>query len=319
MRKSRPPLALFARCLALTGFALVAAALIVAAPPASDLMAAYADKLRRLEATKPPRLIFVGGSGLAYGLNSQEVERAFSRPVVNTGFHAGLGLRFMLTHVAPFLFPGDIVIVVPEYGALRDQDSEDLGLWSGALLSDVPESLHGARLADLPEVIAGFPPFAQQKLLIDPLQKLGRARGASYDYAWSRATFDARGDEVGHLSAPQPLHRFDNWPPLDPKVDEHVEMLRKSVDGLEKMGVRVAVAFQALDVDVFNQNRDTIASIAAVLRKSLGDRVLGTPEDWVLPDDAVFNTPNHANAIGREINTMRLVTDIAKWTGRSSR
>jgi hypothetical protein len=297
------------------GFTLAASAGIVAVPQANDWLGTYADKIRRLEQVPAPRMVFIGGSGLAFGLNSAEVEQTFGMPVVNTGLHAGLGLRFMLNHVGPLLRAGDIAVVVPEYGSLQEHDSEDRELWCTALLSDIPESLHGVTAEDVPEVLGGFPPYAQQKLIIEPILKLLRSRGARHDYVSSRATFDVRGDEVGHLAAPQPSHHFDTH--LETDVEGHVAMLRKFATDAEARGVKVGVAFQALDVDVFEKNRQQVARIADVLRRVLGDRVMGTPEEATLPDEAIFDTPNHANAVGRELNTARLVREISMWRGPS--
>jgi hypothetical protein len=315
MRPRRSVGALLAKCCALLAFCLIACSVIIAVPAANDWMAAYADKIRMLEQTPSPRIIFIGGSGTAFGLNSGEVSRAFHLPVINTGLHAGLGLRFMLGHVGPFLRAGDVVVVIPEYGTLRERSSEDRELWCEALLSDVPESLHGASLLDLPDVLAGFPPYAQQKLIIDPLQKLLRSGGVRREYISSRATFDSHGDEVGHLGWPQPAHDFGH-DRLETEVEGRVSLLRRFAEEQEHKGVRVTVTFQAFDSTVFDENRVAIARIADIVRTSLGSRVIGTPEEGVIPDEDIFNTPDHPNGPGRELNTARIVKELQGWFAR---
>src|SRR6185436_478380 len=77
-------------------------------------------KHRRLRTVTGPKLILIGGSGINYGLNRQEMEQALKIPVVNMGFVAGIGLRYMLDQVRPFVHQGDHVLIIPEYEQFMD-------------------------------------------------------------------------------------------------------------------------------------------------------------------------------------------------------
>src|ERR1044072_2906237 len=56
-----------------------------------------------LAKTTGPRIIFIGGSSMSYGLNSALFKDSLRLHPVNTGIHAGLGLKFMLAHTLPFV------------------------------------------------------------------------------------------------------------------------------------------------------------------------------------------------------------------------
>ena len=58
----------------------------------SNYMSAIIDKHERINKIKTPKIILAGGSNVAFGINSEEIEEAFSVPVVNMGLDAGLGL-----------------------------------------------------------------------------------------------------------------------------------------------------------------------------------------------------------------------------------
>src|SRR2546423_1051105 len=106
----------FAKSLSLTLLVLVSCALLYLAPDGRvPWMSAAIDKENLIRNTPQPRVIFVGGSNLAFGLNSLLIQRRLGRSVVNMGLSAGLGMRFMLAEVRPHLRPGDLVVVVPEY------------------------------------------------------------------------------------------------------------------------------------------------------------------------------------------------------------
>uniref|UniRef100_UPI003B3A9963 hypothetical protein n=1 Tax=Spirosoma sp. TaxID=1899569 RepID=UPI003B3A9963 len=81
----------------------------------SVYVASSLDKERRLEQIPGKRLVLVGGSGLAMGLQSAYLQKITNRPVVNMGLHAALGLPFMLREALSGIRPGDTVILCPEY------------------------------------------------------------------------------------------------------------------------------------------------------------------------------------------------------------
>ena len=56
---------------------------------------AYNKKCQLLEDTPSPRIIFVGGSNLAFGLDSQRIKDSLNINVINYGLHAGIGLKYM--------------------------------------------------------------------------------------------------------------------------------------------------------------------------------------------------------------------------------
>ena len=66
---------------------------IVAPPEPTSLLTAHVDKMERLRATPSPRVVVVGGSNVAYGIDSSRLEASLGRPVVNLGTSGGLGLR----------------------------------------------------------------------------------------------------------------------------------------------------------------------------------------------------------------------------------
>ena len=82
----------------------------------NDYLQAYNLKCKLLEETESPRVIFVGGSNLAFGLDSQRIKDSLDINVVNYGLHAGIGLKFMLDDVATYVQEGDILVIAPEYG-----------------------------------------------------------------------------------------------------------------------------------------------------------------------------------------------------------
>ncbi|MGK7946543.1 MAG: hypothetical protein AB4058_18945 [Microcystaceae cyanobacterium] len=68
------------------------------------------------------RIILVGGSGVHYSVNSQKLEEKLGIPVFNFGLDGNLGFNVIFPAVLPNIRAGDIVLLIPEYLMLTDDD-----------------------------------------------------------------------------------------------------------------------------------------------------------------------------------------------------
>lgn len=294
-----------AKLLILTG-AIVAG--VLATPATNDYASAYVDKLERLERADGSRIVLVGGSGLAFGVDSARIETAAGRPVLNTALHAGLGLNFMIAHALPLTRSGDVLVVVPEYGILDDDGVADEGLQAAVLLARFPSGLRFAEFADLGPLLRGFPDVALHRLVVDPAVELKSRRSGRYVY--SRAGFDERGDEVGHRRVPAP--HVSLRMEVGKNVTRHVAQLGAWAEEATRRGLFVVVLFPSIPASVAAENRASLGVVAAALRTVPGARVIGSPEDAILPDDAFFDTPNHPTGAGATLATERICAQLAE-------
>ena len=233
----------------LLGLVLAVAALmgfiLFVLPDGNDYAKATLDKHHRLDSLPSPKLVFVGGSNLAYGLDSERVERAFGMPVVNMGMNAYFGLRFLLDEVIPSLKARDVLVLSLEAEMFRVQDqfnaadgrNTDLLMMvktRPASLAYVPWPLRRRILEAIPEAVQ----LKTVRILGDLLHG-GRAPKL-LDKIESRAGFNAHGDLISHIGVEwsQPLDPGTNLVacPLDPRIPA---LLRESREQLEKRQVRL--------------------------------------------------------------------------------
>lgn len=73
------------------------------------------DKQQNLDTHEAGSVILVGGSNVAFGYDSTAMQSLLNRPVINSGLHADLGLRYILNSVSPFIREGDLVLLSIEY------------------------------------------------------------------------------------------------------------------------------------------------------------------------------------------------------------
>ena len=84
----------------------------------NSYMAVIRDKIHRLRSLPSPKLVLVGGSNVAFGMDTPRLERELRLAAVNMGLHAGLGVGLPLRMVEPHLGRGDVVVVSFEYESL---------------------------------------------------------------------------------------------------------------------------------------------------------------------------------------------------------
>src|ERR1700730_2211300 len=96
---------------------IVSIGLLLPATPRSSqsLLFGEIEKDSLLNNAPSPRIVFIGGSNLSFGINSQMIKDSLGLNPVNAAIHASIGLVYMLDHSLNYIRPGDVLVVSPEY------------------------------------------------------------------------------------------------------------------------------------------------------------------------------------------------------------
>lgn len=266
--------------------------------------AAKLDKLKLLETTPSPKMILVGGSNLAFSISSGELERHVGMPVVNMGLAKSVGLAYLLREVKPFIKPGDIVVLAPEYELFYDLFRGSDGLV--VELQHNPGGLVYLRsFGEWHTFLTKFGPILQMK--VNAFVREGST--GLVDSVYVRSGFDDRGDLVTHLDATPVYERHDLFPDDKPFAKAAIPLLSRFVASAERAGARVVITYAPL-IDVeFVANAGRIAEVDSVMR--LADLpVISRPEDYTFKLEDMFDTPYHLRRDGREVRTQQLILDL---------
>lgn len=282
--------------------------LIATAIPAdqTSYFAATIDKHARLSQLSSPKVILVGGSNLAFSIDSIRMQEKLGAPVVNMGLHANLGLRFMLEEIKSDLKPSDIVMIVPEYQHFVTTSFDGAAKELAAVIEVYP---HALRFLHTPmqflHVAAGLPQLQASKL---SLSRLIRPEPASPFY--SRAAFNANGDAIGHLA----MHLTDalNKPFWTSAIynPAAARMINQFAADAALQGVKVLFIFPCLPDTIYAENQASIEEIATRLRSELTIPILGTPSLFTFPDGYFFDSVYHMTGIGRTERTERMLEQL---------
>lgn len=76
----------------------------------NHFLAATIDRHARLDTLAKPRVLFVGASNLAFGIDSEYLEGKLARPVVNMGLHGALGTGYIFNEALDIAESGDVIV-----------------------------------------------------------------------------------------------------------------------------------------------------------------------------------------------------------------
>jgi len=275
------------------------------------------EKLDRLKKLPSPKIILVGGSNVAMGIDSEMLERELKMPVVNTGLHAGLGLRFLFERVREYVYEGDIVIISPEYENFFDDFYNGYG------------PIIAGMTASLPDHIRYLSNFQQMKLLITSVNSVlsskiynisllvmknsGDDESFKEEMIYSRNSFNQWGDVVSHLKKNSPGISPDKVYDLSSR-NENNEVFHYFNDVnryIRGKGALMIFTFPPFAESCYRRNEKSIEIIHQKIKHNSDIIIIDSPCD---KNDDIYFFDNfyHLNAKGRMLRTRRLIKSLNK-------
>jgi len=269
------------------------------------------DKHRRLDSLPSPKIIFVGGSNLAFGLDSKSIEEKTGLPVVNMGLHAGFGLRFTINEVKHAIKQGDIVIFSPVYQYFTSSDISYGEKVLVALCFDVDkQNLKYIDFGQAIHLISNTISYGISKLFPKNLDVM-QGNGIGYEKVYKRNSFNEFGDENMHWD-------WQNMPIDTPKDTNQVnaEIYKRAIDFVvdfknfvEKRGATFYIIPPPFRYSNSLINRNLISNLKTqFLQKNIYFTI--PPQECNMADSLFFNTPYHLNKQGVDIYTEMIIQKI---------
>jgi hypothetical protein len=269
-----------------------------------NLLGALIDKHERIQKITSPKIIFVGGSNLSFGLVSKMITDSLKYPVMNMGIHAGLGLKFMLDDTKPYVKEGDIIVLSPEY-AHYYTDNFFGNFELAAVLFDVfPE---GRKYVDYKQ---GW--HLMNYVFLYSTMKMKYLLGISRDTnpVYKRESFNENGDAVSHYALPHENIKADekakDSDKVDPDVIAYLLDFRKYIESKKAKVLLFPPVYQ--QTSFLNQEK-LIDKISLALDQAEFS-FIAKPSRYCLPDSLFFNTAYHLTREGAEMRTALVLEDI---------
>lgn len=280
-----------------------------------NYLAAVLEKDRLIRSTPSPKIILVGGSNLAFGIDSRMMHDSLNINVVNMGLYAKLGLRYMLAQVKPYIRTGDVVVIVPEYDQFYGKFSEGDNTLNTALLY-APSDRIGDFVKSYSVVDVVLRPRVENVRRAF-LQATADAFGKKNDYfppdtnpVYNRRSFNQYGDMMSHLGRksmkPDAIYAGE-LPPVREFSMAAVEELNDIADAARSRGAHAYFLFPSYMDRAYDLNKHAIADLEQRLAREMRIPVVGTPKDFVYPSSWFFDTRYHLNELGRGPRTVKMI------------
>ncbi|MBV6479711.1 MAG: hypothetical protein HGGPFJEG_02503 [Ignavibacteria bacterium] len=278
-----------------------------------NYLASIIDKNNLLKNTVSPRIIFVGASNLAFGIDSERMEKEFGMPVINMGIHGNLGLALLLNNVKKYLRKDDIVILATEY-YLGEFDFNTVNYTvkifpEAGDYVDYGLDYYKQRVNYTFNELQLYRKKIQNKIFGKKLNLKELKMNTENDLnlfdtsLYARNKFNSNGDVISHLTKEKPKEIKGRVLLEKKDYDYYISMLNDFQEYAASIGAKVYYSFPCYPESEVVKYKKVISEYEDDLRKNLKIEIINTPSDLVYPDSLFFDTVYHLNKDGRQKRT----------------
>lgn len=249
-----------------------------------------------------PRIIFVGGSNLSFGLNSKLIKDSLGLNPINTAISGFIGLSYMLETVKENIRATDIVVIAAEYQLFFGRNTYGGEELLRTVFEVSPNTINKLSINQWINVCYFLPKYSFSKF--NPMEYLYPEVYPPY----SVNSFNDFGDAYVHWD----MAKRDCVPykpileKFNPDVIEELKAFKNYIVG---KGAVLYMTFPGLQASSFEVFRDQIIRVNSELKKG-GFVLLGSPERFKFADSLIFNAPYHLSKVGVDIRTQLLIEDL---------
>ena len=259
--------------------------------------------------TPSPRIIFIGGSNLSFGLNSKLIKDSLKLNPINLGVHACIGLEYMIDNTEKYIKKSDIVILAPEYSHFfGDFMYGDMELLESVYLTNFLNifKLSENQIKKISKHILNYS-FSR---IFNLVKSIFNTNKKKYDGIYNVSSFNIYGDTYAHWKMNKiEYNSFEeiNTPYNNNTIKKIVEFEKE----INKKGANLFVTYPGFQDISYKESINQINKVENELRKTKLI-LLGSSIDYKMSDSLTFNTPYHLNKIGVDYRTQLFISDFKK-------
>lgn len=286
-------------------------AMLLPAQYDESFTSALCDKVDRLAGIEEPKVVVVGGSSVAFGLDSQLIERYTGMPVVNFGVYAALGTKLMLDLSRDYVKEGDVIVLAPEL------DRQTLSMYFNSQTTLQATDGRSDILIDVPGEHIFSLLGASWKFATDKLSYIASGTSPSTVGAYDPDNFNEYGDIVYERGENIMSLYYDPNTAVDLSAEildpEFCEYLNDYIRDCEKKGASVFFSWcpvneMAITEDTKNDER--IAEFQTFMKKNINCTFISDINDYILDAGYFYDTNFHLNDAGVTARTVTLTRDL---------
>ncbi len=270
--------------------------------------ASLADKVDRLESLNEPKIVLIGNSNLAFGIDSEKIEQEMKMPVVNMGLHGAIGNAFHEEMAKVNITPGDIYVI-------SHTDYSDNGAFGDSVLAwtaiENNWNLYGLlKKQDIPVMKNAFPTYLKKCI---KRWEEGTSNEIPSEEYYRRSSFNSYGD----IKTKRNHSMLDE---LEIDVGEYcpeisnicVNRLNELNSYIQERGASMVVAAYPIIVKEAPSTAflNELEAFQTQLEEQLTCPVISHFSDYCYDENYFFDTIYHLTDAGAGLRTEQLIKDL---------
>lgn len=268
--------------------------------------ASLLDKVQRLKNLNEAKIVLIGNSNVAFGFQSELIEKAYDMPVVNMGLHGGLGNAFHEKMAKINVREGDIYVIC-HHTFSDDGKIEDVQL-AWLTLENHIELWPLVDRRDIIPMCEGLPYFMKKTMFDLGLESIsGEEKNKEVTDAYSRKEFNQYGD-VAYLRE-KSIFTFEEQS-LPEINDTCIERLNELNAYLNARGATMVVAGYPIGKGKFTPTETEFVQFQSKLQEQLDCNVISDYRDYMFDYSYFYDTFLHLTTDGARLRTEQLIQDL---------
>lgn len=319
MRKHLIRILIFLILLAILPVTLLAYGALLPSYYGDSYYAVLPEMYQRLNDAEGPKIVVVGGSNVAFGLDTALLEellaeKGYDYTVCSFGLYAAVGVSAMLDMSLDTLKEGDIVILAIE------PTSETMSTYFGAsafwkCAEDAPELLLAVDKDKQAALFGNYISYLQERCNINRSGLLPQAEGA-----YAKTSFNERCDLVYDRAGNTMALGYDTAAPVDltsvTASADFVEQVNSYCTEAAKKGASVCLSFSPTNRTAIVGNvEESVNAYFQLCNASFACPVISNPNSYILDSGWFYDSNFHLNTAGTVIRTCTLAEDVLAWLG----
>jgi len=268
-------------------------------------VASLLDKVERTESIEGPKIVLLGNSNLAFGIQSEMMEDELGMPVVNMGLHGGIGNVFHEEMARYNVQKGDIYIICHTGYADDDSLSDEVLVWTA--IENHFELWELLRPSDIYPMLESYPTYLKKCL---SLYSSGHGNLDPGDM-YARSAFNEYGDIC--LERKEGNYIFQD-PVIPPEINDiTINRINELNQWLNERGATLLVAAYPIGKGELTAPEEAFEVFQKELEEKLDCEVISQYTDYMYDYSYFYNTDYHLTSEGAAIRTEQLIKDIKNW------
>ena len=274
---------------------------------------------QRLKETEGPKIVVVGGSNVAFGLDTALMEqllkeKGYDYTVCSFGLYAAVGTSAMLELSEDTLGEGDIVILAFE------PTSETMSTYFGATaflkcMENAPELIWKLSRAKQDALIGNYLSYVQERYDIFTSGMLPQVQGV-----YAKASFNERCDMVFDRPGNIMSLGYDTAAPVDlaavTVAEDFAQQVNEYCQKARRAGAQVYLSFSPVNrTALVGEEQEAVRTFFELCNTTFDCPVISDQRSYIMDSGWFYDTNFHLNSAGAVARTCLLTEDILAQLG----